>query len=232
VHVPEGLAADAAVPLVVDIHGLTSTAEAQSRLSGWRQKGDQEGFIVAHPQGLGNSWNAGSLCCGSSLNNKVDDEGFIRAMVTQVEGAACIDVKRVYVTGLSNGGAMSHFLACRAADVFAAGAPVSMGNGTRPCEPSRPISMVMTRGTQDTLVNFNGGLFPSAAADFEQWKTLNGCQGQAAASDQLCQVFTQCNGNVEVKACAINAGHVLYSNSQRFSVPDVVWKTFETQRLP
>ena len=232
VHVPPNLDPSVPVPLVVDMHGLTSSAGAQAGLSGWRAKADEEGFIVVHPQGLGNSWNGGDLCCGSSQSSGVDDEGFIRAMVAKIEADACIDSKRVYATGLSNGGAMSHLLACNAADLFAASAPVSMGNGTRPCQPSRPISVVMTRGTQDTLVSFNGGLFPSAQADFEQWAELNGCQGEAEQVDELCEAFTQCEAGVEVKLCAIAAGHVLYDNRQNFSVPDTVWETFERQTLP
>lgn len=231
-HVPPNLDPSVPVPLVVDMHGLTSTAGAQAGLSGWRAKADEEGFIVAHPQGLGNSWNGGDLCCGSSQSRGVDDEGFIRAMVAKIEADGCIDPKRVYATGLSNGGAMSHLLACNAADLFAASAPVSMGNGTRPCQPSRPISVVMTRGTQDTLVSFNGGVFPSAQADFEQWAELNGCQGEPEPVDDLCQVFSNCDAGVEVKLCALAAGHVLYNNSQDFSVPDTVWATFERQTLP
>jgi polyhydroxybutyrate depolymerase len=232
VHVPPNLDPNTPAPLVVDMHGLTSTAGAQAGLSGWRAKADDEGFIVVHPQGLGNSWNGGDLCCGSSQSGGVDDEGFIRAMVAKLEQQGCIDPKRVYATGLSNGGAMSHLLACQAADLFAASAPVSMGNGTRPCEPSRPVSVVMTRGTQDTLVSFNGGLFPSAEADFRQWAELDNCQGEPEQVDELCRAFNDCDGGVEVKLCAIAAGHVLYDNRQNFSVPDTVWETFERQTLP
>jgi polyhydroxybutyrate depolymerase len=232
VHVPAKVDGSAPVPLVIDLHGLTSSASAQARLSGWRQKADEEGFIVVHPQGLNASWNGGDLCCGTAQRQGVDDEGFMRALVAQMQKDTCIDAKRVYATGLSNGGAMSHLLACNAADVFAATAPVSMGNGTRPCAPSRPISVVMTRGTEDPLVSFNGGVFPSAAEDLEQWAELNGCTGAAQPADGLCQTFTQCNGGVEVKLCAVDAGHVLYDNAQGFSVPDVVWETFERQAMP
>lgn len=232
VHVPRNVDGSVPVPLVVDLHGLTSSASAQASLSGWRRKSDEEGFIVVHPQGLNASWNGGDLCCGTSQRQGVDDEGFMRALVAEMQRDACIDPKRVYATGLSNGGAMSHLLACNAADLFAATAPVSMGNGTRPCAPSRPVSVVMTRGTQDALVSFNGGIFPSAREDFEQWADLNGCSGAPEATDELCQVFSECDGGVEVKLCTVNAGHVLYNNAQGFSVPDVVWETFERQVLP
>lgn len=232
VHVPESYDGSAAVPLVLDIHGLTSNARQQALLSGWRAKADEAGFIVVHPDGLGGSWNGGALCCGSSQRDEVDDEGFMRAIVAELQRDACIDAQRVYATGLSNGGAMSHLLGCRAADVFAATAPVSMGNGARPCEPSRPISVVMTRGTRDRLVAYDGGLFPSAAADLAEWAALNGCEGEAELRDGVCETHDNCAGGVEVTLCTLDAGHVLYDNAEGFSVPDVVWSTFERQLLP
>lgn len=90
----------------------------------------------------------------------------------------------------------------------------------------------MTRGTQDALVAFNGGAFPSAQADFEQWAELNACQGEPEQVDELCQAFSDCGGGVEVKLCALEVVHVLYDNRQDFSVPDTVWVTFERQTLP
>lgn len=236
IHVPSSYTGTTPVPFVIDIHGLTSSDSAQAGLSGWRAKSDEVGFIVVHPQGLGNSWNGGDLCCGSSQSSGVDDEGFMRAIVSKISEQACINMKRVYATGLSNGGAMSHLLACNAADVFAATAPISMGNGTRPCTPSRPISVIMYRGTTDTLVGYNGGLFPSAMADFNQWKMLNGCTGSATKIHGVCDHFapSQCQGGVEVTQCTLNAGHVLYSNaaSSGVAVPDIVWEAFDRQYLP
>jgi len=192
VHVPASYAGRTRVPLVVDLHGLASNAAQQEALSGWREKADAVGFIVIYPDGINASWNGGSLCCGHSLASNVDDEGFVRAAVAKVEQDACIDTKRVYATGLSNGGAMAHLLACRAADVFAASAPVSMGNGTMPCQPSRPISVVMFRGTSDPLVPYDGGFLPSAQADFTQWRGLDSCTGQPAATHGICNTSSTC----------------------------------------
>jgi polyhydroxybutyrate depolymerase len=234
VHVPAAYDGSKAVPLVIDIHGLTSNDSQQLALSGWREKSDQVGFIVVHPNGLGASWNGGSLCCGTSQAAGVDDEGFMRAIVAKMEQEACIDPKRVYATGLSNGGAMSFLLACRAADVFAATAPVSMGNGTVPCQPARPISVVMFRGTSDILVAYDGLIFPSAQADFDQWKTLDRCTGQPTSTHGLCQTHAGCSGGTEVSLCTIDAGHVLYADAaaQGAAVPDVAWEAFSRQTLP
>jgi polyhydroxybutyrate depolymerase len=166
--------------------------------------------------------------------NGVDDEGFLRAVVAKVSQDGCVDPKRVYATGLSNGGAMAHLLACRAADLFAATAPVSMGNGTMPCQPSRPLSVIMFRGTSDLLVPYAGGMFPGAQADFEQWTQLDQCTGAPETTHGICNTNKQCAGGAEVTLCTINAGHVLYTQAaaQGAPVPDVVWEAFQRHTLP
>ena len=232
-HVPPGYDRRA-VPLVIDLHGFGSNSEQQFVLSGWREKADEQGFILVHPRGLDASWNGGSACCGPAQEAAVDDEGFMRAIASRMASEGCVDPARVYATGLSNGGALAHLLACRAADVFAATAPVSMGNGTLPCEPSRPISVVMFRATEDELVPYDGGSFASAQNDFDQWLTLNGCSGEPEPATRGCRTGTQCEADVEVTLCSIEGGHVLYGAAVEQGVPvaDVAWAAFELHSLP
>jgi polyhydroxybutyrate depolymerase len=233
VHVPSNYDGHKAVPLVLDFHGWTSMADREEGASGWREKSDAVGFIAVYPIGLGDSWNGGALCCGTSQSSGVDDEGFALAVVNKMKADACIDPKRVYVTGISNGGAMSHLLACRHADVFAAAAPVSMGNGTTPCNPSRPISVVMVRGVMDELVAYTGGIFPSAKADFDMWKSIDGCTGSPMTTHQFCETHTGCKAGVEVTLCSLpNGVHNVYQDKAELSVADVAWEAFERQLLP
>src|SRR5262245_45824862 len=76
VHVPPGYSSATSVPLVIDFHGLTSPAAVQAAISGFRTLSDTAGFIVVHPQGVGNAWNGG-ICCSSAA----DDVAFTRALV-------------------------------------------------------------------------------------------------------------------------------------------------------
>src|SRR5215468_7212924 len=85
VHVPPSYTGASAVPLVVDIHGWTSTAEQQRALSGFLTLSDARGFIVVYPQGVGNAWNGG-VCC----TNTPTDVEFIRAMVANMHVEANI----------------------------------------------------------------------------------------------------------------------------------------------
>jgi polyhydroxybutyrate depolymerase len=243
-HVPASYDGKKLVPLVLDIHGLGGTPTYQRDSSGWLAKSDKEGFLLVHPQGLTNSWNAGEFCCGQSLMDKVDDEGFLRAVVAKLKKEVCVNPKRVYATGLSNGGAMSHLLACRAAEVFAAVAPVSMSNSVTPCEPSRGISVTMFRGTADDLVPYTqtpASNFLGAEADFDAWKAKNQCSGEVSKPNERCKTYTKCKDGADVTLCTIPTstadspwgGHLLYTPAIRegVNIPDYAWSVLQRHTL-
>src|SRR5262249_46752885 len=160
VHVPPSYDGSVPVPLVLDIHGFGSNAEQQEAISGMRAESDAHGFLVVYPQGTNDAWNAGT-CCG---NSTIDDVGFLRALVASISTEANTDGRRVYATGLSNGGAMTQRLACDAADLFAAAAPMSFPIPLRPlsaCQPVRSMPVLTVMGLTDVLVVYSGGPFGS-----------------------------------------------------------------------
>ena len=224
VHVPPSYTGATAVPLVVDLHGWTATAEIQRSISGFLALSDARGFVVTWPQGVGNAWNGG-VCCTSTPT----DVEFIRALVENLQIEANIDAARVYATGLSNGGAMAHRLACEAADLFAAAAPLAFPISLDPpssCVPSRPIPVLTFMGLTDALIPYNGGTWPSAAATFEHWRSTNGCgtgtpEIHTAQGQSYCDYDTSCADGLRVGLCSITAqafpgqfydGHILYLN--------------------
>jgi polyhydroxybutyrate depolymerase len=217
-HVPSSYTGNAPVPLVLDWHGLGSSGSAQAGLSGYKALSEQEGFIVAWPNGLENAWNIGP-CCTTSRD--VDDLGFARAIVADIEQRACIDPKRVYADGYSMGGGMSHYLACNAADVFAAVAPSAfdlLEEDEEPCKPARPISVISFRGTSDPIVPYAGGEsmppnglnitihFLGAEATFKKWSELDGCMGTPMDTGNACQTYSQCQEGTEVTLCTKQSG--------------------------
>ena len=129
-------------------------------------------MLVAYPDGIGSSFNAGA-CCGTASSSNVDDVGFARELVRDLSEKMCVDPKRVYATGMSNGGHMAHRIACEAADVFAATASVAGKMLVAPCNPSRPISIVQWHGTEDTIVTYNA--LPPVVPMMENWASRNGC---------------------------------------------------------
>ena len=90
-------------------------------------KADAAGFILVYPRGTGFplGFDGGGNCCGDAAHDRVDDVLFTRAMLNALEANLCVNPARVYATGMSNGGFMSHRLACELSDRIAAIAPVA-----------------------------------------------------------------------------------------------------------
>ncbi len=246
VHIPAGLELDVAAPLVLNFHGFTMTAEQQRQFTGMDAKADAAGFIVVYPQGIDTSWNAGS-CCGNAMTQKIDDVGFVRALVEQLSAQLCLDPRRIYATGMSNGGFMAHRLACEASDLFAAAAPVSAVNGVADCDPPRPMPVLMFNGTADLLVSYNGGgnFGKSAPATFAEWAERDGCTGEPVPGTQAgaasCARHDSCDAGVAVGLCTIDGmGHCWPGQAAcpygiantDLSANDEMWSFFSAYTLP
>jgi polyhydroxybutyrate depolymerase len=238
VHFPAAYDASKPVPLLLNFHGLTSDNESQMRYSEMNATSDERGFVVAYPDGLNNAFNAGS-CCGGSADT-VDDLGFARAIVEQIGARACIDMRRVYSTGLSNGGMMSFHLGCDAADLFAAIAPVVAFVPDPTCEPTRGVPVLGLIGTADAVVTYD-----RANPQNEMWAVRNECKtGPMTVSHgaSSCKVWTDCRDDVEVQICSLEGmGHCWPGSSLQcpfgmanddVMANDAMWEFFDRFRLP
>jgi polyhydroxybutyrate depolymerase len=96
----------AAAPLVAMLHGGFGTGAQAERSYHWDAQ-DGRGHFVAYPDGLDRAWNTGGGCCGVPGKTGADDIGFITAMVSTIEHALPVNPRRVYATGISNGGIMA-----------------------------------------------------------------------------------------------------------------------------
>jgi polyhydroxybutyrate depolymerase len=250
-HVPASYDPTKPLPLVLNFHGYSSSAFEQTFLTGFSQKADAESFIVLYPEGSGSppGFDAG-LCCGSAARDKVDDMGFTRAILAEATSRLCVDNKRVFVTGFSNGGFMSHRIACELADVVAAVAPVS---GVLPvpadsCRPARPIPVLDFHGTADGTVAYDGNTqygWPSAPDTFTGWAMRDQCRDATPAQtyhqdDVACATYSQCGGGAVVTLCTITGGgHAwpgsavpLTGTTQNINATDTIWSFFAAHPLP
>lgn len=175
--------------------GNASNVEAQT---GFTAKARAEGFIVAYPEGSGRfdgkllTWNAGH-CCGYAMQRGVDDVGFINALIDRLSRDHPIDARRIDVTGISNGGMMSHRIGIELAPRIAAIAPVVGALFGDERRPSQPVSLLAINGMQDRSVPHlgrpPGGRFAGAwdgtpvqpsIAQAAFWAAASGCDADAA----------------------------------------------------
>ncbi len=243
--VPQSVDVTQPATLVLNFHGLYGNPGQQAMFSQYDAAAESAGVIVAYPAGLSNSWNAG-LCCGGAQSSGVDDVGFARTLVQHIGLGSCIDPKKVFAIGMSNGGHMAHRLACEAADVFAGVASVAGVLTMLQCSPSRPISVQQFHGTGDTIVQYDGfgPGFPGAQDMMQGWAVRNGCAPVPNITHQqgnsTCETWTACDDGVEVTLCTVeggghcwpgNASCTFGSSTTDVNANDVFAQLLETQSL-
>lgn len=192
VHVPTGYRGTTPVPLVLNLHGSGSTAVGQEAFSGMDATADQDGFLVAYPQGLlpsgsGYDWNVPGqpLVGGGQVPaGAANDVTFLTDLVPALAGRYCIDADRVFATGMSGGGRMASQLGCDAPATFAAVAPVAGIRFPSPCPGTRPVPLIAFHGTADPVDPYDGNgqaywtySVPVAA---QRWAVHDGCGASAA----------------------------------------------------
>lgn len=201
-------------PVILGFHGFLEDPAALARESALDRRGPERGYITILPAGLNNSWNAGP-CCGLSASGNVNDVQFVHELLQWLDVHACIDRKRVFATGFSNGGMLAHRLACEMADEIAAVAPTSGVLATANCAPSRPISVLHSHGTGDLVVPYAGSpalQFPPVIEVMRGWATRNLCemvlQETFNRGDARCVRYPNCRDGVETIRCDVtNGGH-------------------------
>ncbi len=214
VHLPKGYDATKASPVVLSFHGYTSNGAEQNALAHMNDKADAVTFIAVHPEGTGTtpSWNAGA-CCGDAAANATDDVGFVGKIIDELESKLCVDAHRVFATGMSNGGFLSHRLACELSTRIAAVAPVAGLLAIPTCNPTRPMSVFQFHGTLDPLVPYDGSPtmgFPSVPQTMSGWATRTGCsvtpRETSKKGDVTCTTYDGCKGGAEIALCTVTGG--------------------------
>jgi polyhydroxybutyrate depolymerase len=242
VHVPASYDPSKPTPVVIDLHGLGGDAAMEAGLTSANAKSDAVGFISVHPDGATspiNSWNAGG-CCGTAPSQDIDDIGFMKQLVDDLEAKLCVDDARVYAMGMSNGGYMSHRIGCELADRFAAIGPVAGGIAVQPCSPSRPMPVFAIHGNADPLVQYS---FGQSSAD--AWATGNGCTTTTTTYQQgvaTCVTRGGCTAGADVVFCTIDqGGHqwpggetlpLLGNNTTDLNATDAIWTFFAAHPKP
>ena len=179
VYVPARLTARPA--LVVVLHGCTQTAAGYDHGSGWSTLAERHGFVLLFPEQQ--RANNGNLCFNwfepGDVTRDRGEVGSIREMIGQAVGEYDVDCERIFVTGLSAGGAMAAAMLATYPEVFAAGAVI--GGLPYGVAASVPEALERMRSGHDAPGAALAARIGDAAGHQGAWPRLSVWHGSAAA---------------------------------------------------
>lgn len=196
VTVPSGYEDSEPTPLIVLLHGYTSSGAGVDAYMGMSEIADDYGFLLVAPDGTRESsedenpfWNASDACC-NFYGSDVDDSGYLMSVINRMKDEYNVDERRVYLIGHSNGGFMSYRMAYEHPETIAAIASLAGAGhtGSRPA-PDEPVSVLQIHGTADQTIAYQGGeiretRYPGARASVSRWAGYNGCISQGRGRER------------------------------------------------
>lgn len=244
IHVPKNYDGARGMPLVLNFHGFGSGARQQALYSRLPAKGDLEGFITVSPEGSDalRRWNYPGV-------GGVDDVAFVRDLLDRLETDLCVDARRVFAAGISNGSAFAQIVACAMPDRIAAVAAVAaLVFPARLCDGVPPVPVIAFHGTDDPCVPFAGGTtqcglrLPVAAVEdsARNWAQRDAC-GLAPADAQVSThvraiSYSECAAHAAVVLLVVDGGgHTwlgsvdvprLGATTHEIDATDEIWQFF------
>jgi polyhydroxybutyrate depolymerase len=265
VHLPPSFDAFAQHPVVVMMDGRGGTPWTAMKSSGWSRKADEKHFVAVYPEAMKlnpkgpqhfldnpQMWNAGGRG-SNSYRTDVDDAGFLRAVIRDVQDRFNTDPARVYMTGFSNGALMAFRFAVEHADLIAAIGPVAAHFRIRDARPARAVPMIAFFGKQDPISPFEGGEVklpwgatetrPPARETPERWARAIGLAQGPQVEDRSDGVTITRYGNDVVFYAIDGLGHVwpgghrllperlVGAASEKVNATDIMWSFFDQRAL-
>lgn len=243
-YTPKAYRSERPLPLVLAFHGYGSQGKDLANGSGLNEVAEQKGFVVVYPDGIERRWNP-----LNKMLTGVDDVGFVPALITHIQRNRAIDPRRVYATGVSNGGFLVQRLACETSSPIAAFASVvatlpSQLKGS--CNPQTPVPMLMINGTDDQKVPWQGGNLGygsilSVPGTIDFWQRYNNCPPSALVKRLVGKRveiarYPNCQGGSEVALVTLKGvGHVWprggSGSTALLNGSEEIWNFFQRHQL-
>ena len=242
-HVPPAAASGQPLPLILNLAGATQNGQLEELQTGMDTTSDQSGYLVAYPDGTRISkvltpdpvakqaqygWNAGQ-CCGLPVTRKINDVGFLLKVISDIASRTPVNLRRVYATGISNGGMMAYALASEASTHFAAISSISGQVELPSIHPKRAVPTMEFHSLNDPIAKWNGvpnknpALRYTVMEGIDKWVKADGCSttphdgttivgaaGTISAGETATPVtYTYCRSGAEVALWRFTgSGHV------------------------
>ena len=195
VYLPSGYNNSGKMPLIFAIHGGSGTPEGMINIANFKTIADRDKVVLVYPEGVQKNWNDGRPTAPNQLG--INDVGFFNQMCDYMINNYSVDVKKIYATGISNGGFMSTRLGCELSNRIAAiavnAATIEATTIAPNCKPNRPVPALYIHGTTDPLVPFLGGQITAGGTAggtilshfqaIDKWVTINGCNPTPTVTD-------------------------------------------------
>jgi len=271
VHLPQGYDSQQHYPVVILLHGRDQDAAEMARITHFNELADKDSIIAVYPNAMNGRWNIGAgqpqyyrrgpyrrpgvwgpgYPPGPRRGPGERGEGpargadipFFNRMLDKLSSHYSVDTRRIYATGLGEGGFTALHMGCDMADRIAAIAVAAAAMPkTLNCVPSRPIPFLFVNGTDDPIVHYDGGRYRdgllhllSAEDSAKQWARLNRCAEKPAESklpssqkgwkDTKVYMFDGCQQNAQVALYAIKDGGHTWPGGEQYLNEKEIGKT-------
>ncbi len=225
-----------AAPLILALHGYTSTGDEIESYLKLESAAEKRGALYVHPDGSKDSsglrfWNATPACC-NFYGSTVDDEEYLMSIIDEVSKKYNVDQKRIFIVGHSNGGFMAHRMACTNSDRIAGIVSISGAtfSDASMCKPKSPVSVLQIWGTADETILYKGGTlinpYPSANKTVSGWAKLDGCKTGAVRLTKTLDIDSGIKGKETVvsqfSGCPAKSTVTLWTINEGKHTPNLV----------
>lgn len=224
------------LPMVLSFHGLTEDRAINRSSTQYDLLGRTKGFISVFLDGVDRSWNAGN-CCVPATSSSVDDVRFVAETIATLSQELCVDERRVYASGFSNGGFLSYRLACELGDRIAAIGVVGATMAVTECAPERAVPIIHVHGSLDPVVPMPGNPalgFPSSDDTIGGWVKRNACVDNPhetlRRANGTCTTWDECTNGAAITYCTLSGTFHTWPKGA-FPASEIIWDFLAKQSL-
>lgn len=237
-HLPAGYERRRDWPVVLAYHGRGNTGARTEEFS----KLSELPAVVVYPNGVVGKGDDGRQAWQGAPYSApgVDDVAFTDDLLDELSATLCVDERRVYATGKSNGAGLIAILACVSADRIAAIAPVAGAfypNGVD-CRPSRPVPVIEFHGVADATIPYAGDAergLPPITGWMAEWVRRNRCAAQLPdrriEPDVTVSRWRGCADRAAVAHVAVDGGGHTWPGADSYSGGGHTTQTIEAHEV-
>ena len=158
------------------------------------------GAIMVYPEGASRP-GAGYQPSWQGKAGELGDRDllFFDALIAWLKEQHCIDERRLYAFGYSNGASFAGLLACERADRIAG---LAIASGRLSCAPTVPKPVAITHGLNDSTAPYAEGVRLATT-----WAKQNGCKAPPKVGTAGCFEASGCGAATPVLMCTSAGGH-------------------------